>query len=709
MSDWDATHSTSLAQGLDQEMPGSAFMGPDKVLAQLHKGTITQAEIDQAVLRMLYPMFSVGLFDAPAGSYDVSNHAVNASTAESIAVAKQLVISSAVLLKNDGTLPFLKPSPLASSGRAGVALFGLAKSPIYGGTGSGSVVPSAPVSPWDAITAVGGPAHARGFTSFLDHTADGVTEAAKAAATAEISLVFVGTISGEGADRQTLGLGIGDNADQDELVGAVCGASVRCVVVVCTPGAVLLPWAHNSSVSAILTVFMPGQQFGPAIAELLFGDANPSGKLPLTFPNEDNEMQFTPSQWPGTKIPPTGGFCRAGSYKVANGGCYNDTNHQCGFSEGFPEAFETNNSWLNAATVCNSNGWNFAGAEDGRGAEVLCSDKPPTCPQVDDSHCNRACPNNTHSGLNETCGSDWMLRLVNYTCEHEVASFCEPVCDGLQCQPELNTTYSVESMGCFNDTGSGGPNFDGACGFIEVGGNRNNNSWEFAAQACNQAGYSIAAVVDGLGAQILCSNSPPTVGRNGCQRIDESASCNMTHTHDPAKPWVDYPCNACNQTVCGGHRDQTCGGASGEAYVDSVRALRVIEYTCKQPSAMKGQQAMDKSLLGSSGGELTQANYTEKLHVGYRWYDAHSVTPKYPFGHGLSYTSFGYSNLEATTASVSCSVRNTGQVKGSEVAQLYLAFPEESGEPPLQLKGFAKVSVAPSLSILTTAIYMGNK
>jgi beta-glucosidase len=124
---------------------------------------------------------------------------------------------------------------------------------------------------------------------------------------------------------------------------------------------------------------------------------------------------------------------------------------------------------------------------------------------------------------------------------------------------------------------------------------------------------------------------------------------------------------------------------------------------------MKGQQAMDKSLLGSSGGELTQANYTEKLHVGYRWYDAHSVTPKYPFGHGLSYTSFGYSNLEATTASVSCSVRNTGQVKGSEVAQLYLAFPEESGEPPLQLKGFAKVSVAPSLSILTTAIYMGNK
>eukprot|EP01043_Picozoa_sp_COSAG02_P028439 COSAG02_NODE_1723_length_11188_cov_3.341510_2_plen_366_part_00 len=336
-----------------------------------------------------------------------------------------------------------------------------------------------------------------------------------------------------------------------------------------------------------------------------------------------------------------GGFCKAGSYRVSNGGCYNDTNHQCGFTEGFPEAFTLNNSWLNAATVCNSNGWNFAGAEDGVGAEVLCSDEPPSCPQVDDSHCNRGCPNNTHSGLNETCGSDWMLRLVNYTCEHEVKSFCDTVCDGLQCEPDLNSSYSVQSMGCFNDTGAG-PNFDGACGFVHGGTNRHNNSWEFAAQACNQAGYSIAAVVDGLGAEIFCSNNPPTVGRNGCERIEESESCNMTRTHDPAKPWVDYPCNACNGTICLGHRDQTCGGASGLGYVDSVRALRVIEYTCKQSpmdsSKSVGSLETVSALLKSHDGQLTQANYTEKLHVGYRWYDAHGVVPNFPFGHGKLYS-----------------------------------------------------------------------
>ena len=67
-------------------------------------------------------------------------------------------------------------------------------------------------------------------------------------------------------------------------------------------------------------------------------------------------------------------------------------------------------------------------------------------------------------------------------------------------------------------------------------------------------------------------------------------------------------------------------------------------------------------------------------------------------GAGLSYTTFTYSNLQATTTSVSCSVRNSGTVKGAEVAQLYLAFPKASGEPPLQLKGFAKVELEPGVS-----------
>ena len=69
---------------------------------------------------------------------------------------------------------------------------------------------------------------------------------------------------------------------------------------------------------------------------------------------------------------------------------------------------------------------------------------------------------------------------------------------------------------------------------------------------------------------------------------------------------------------------------------------------------------------------------------------------------GLSYTTFSYSDLKVTAHSVSCTVTNTGPVRGSEVAQLYLSFPEVAGEPPQQLKGFAKVKLAPAASLVVT-------
>jgi beta-glucosidase len=71
------------------------------------------------------------------------------------------------------------------------------------------------------------------------------------------------------------------------------------------------------------------------------------------------------------------------------------------------------------------------------------------------------------------------------------------------------------------------------------------------------------------------------------------------------------------------------------------------------------------------------------------------VKAAFPFGHGLSYTKFTYSGLTASSSSVTVTVTNTGSVAGAEVAQLYLDFPATAGEPPLQLKGFEKVVLAP--------------
>ena len=81
--------------------------------------------------------------------------------------------------------------------------------------------------------------------------------------------------------------------------------------------------------------------------------------------------------------------------------------------------------------------------------------------------------------------------------------------------------------------------------------------------------------------------------------------------------------------------------------------------------------------------------------MGYRWYDAHNVTPAYPFGHGLSYTSFEYSDIKVVDRTITCSIKNTGQVFGKEIAQLYVGFPSQSGEPPKLLKGFTKLSLKP--------------
>ena len=96
------------------------------------------------------------------------------------------------------------------------------------------------------------------------------------------------------------------------------------------------------------------------------------------------------------------------------------------------------------------------------------------------------------------------------------------------------------------------------------------------------------------------------------------------------------------------------------------------------------------------------AHYDEGIFVGYRWYDQHKQEPQFPFGYGLSYTTFHYISLSVVPAAgsvaVSVTVRNTGGREGSDVIQVYVTAPESAGEPPSQLKGFEKVSLKPGES-----------
>jgi beta-glucosidase len=110
--------------------------------------------------------------------------------------------------------------------------------------------------------------------------------------------------------------------------------------------------------------------------------------------------------------------------------------------------------------------------------------------------------------------------------------------------------------------------------------------------------------------------------------------------------------------------------------------------------------------FGMAGGGPYTVEYSEGLKIGYRWFDAQGVAPLYPFGHGLSYTTFALSNLTVsprasdgtTPITVELTVRNTGTRRGAEVPQVYLSFPTAAGEPPKRLVGFEKVWLDPGQS-----------
>ena len=146
-----------------------------------------------------------------------------------------------------------------------------------------------------------------------------LTRAAMMAAAADVAVLFVGYVarlslasrlhssesvsddradrcfSGEGEDRQDLWVNA-SSAGQNQLVEAVAAANPNTVVVVASPGAVVLPWHRR--VPAIVANFLQGQEVAAAVADILFGDAAPSGKLPVTFP-ENYNVTAEPSSFPG--------------------------------------------------------------------------------------------------------------------------------------------------------------------------------------------------------------------------------------------------------------------------------------------------------------------------------------------------------------------------------------------------------------------------
>jgi beta-glucosidase len=287
MSDWGATHSTaaSVLAGLDQEQPDNIWLG---ALGQaIQNGDVPQSRLDDMVRRILRAIHEVGLFDHAATISPID-------TATDQAIAQTVEEQGAVLLKNSGG-----QLPLSASEIKSIAVIGShADIGVLSGGGSAQVMPTGgpaldegrpcppcwadliwvPSSPLKAIQAKAPQARVR-FDSGMDRAS-----AASLAASSDVAIVFVSQWESEGMDLPSLNFGAG----QDQLVAAVAAANPHTIVVMENGGAQVTPWLNQ--VSAVLEAWFPGQRGGEAIAKILFGDVNPSGKLPITFPASVSDL-----------------------------------------------------------------------------------------------------------------------------------------------------------------------------------------------------------------------------------------------------------------------------------------------------------------------------------------------------------------------------------------------------------------------------------
>lgn len=301
VSDWWGTRSILAAAraGLDVEMPGiplEEFVPADVDVDDLpeamppvpdvpalfgeplreavESGELDEAAIDEKVRRVLRGMASIGCFDdRPEGELDTPAHRE---------LAREIATEGAVLLQNDGTLPLVDVDSITVIGPN-------ADTAKLGGGGSSEVSPFTRTSPVEGLSArdvsvtfergIPPVTESRVFDTGADEEGHdpSIDDAVDAVEAADCAVVVVQDDASEFQDRSDLTL----PGQQDELVEAIAGAADQTVVVLRTSGPVRMPWLD--AVDAVLETWYPGQADGEALADLLFGDAEPGGRLPTTF------------------------------------------------------------------------------------------------------------------------------------------------------------------------------------------------------------------------------------------------------------------------------------------------------------------------------------------------------------------------------------------------------------------------------------------
>lgn len=309
IGDLQEVSARSLKAGLDMDMNSDGFVGT--FMKSLEEGRITEAEIDRACRRILEAKYKLGLFEDPFRYLDSERYASEVYTAENRAFAREAAHESLVLLKNDGILPLSKDMRVAVVGP-------MADDPaVMTGTWAMTSHGSESVTPLQGIrnAAPKKVTYSEGSWVFLDkemeetvkyglykffmpgfkapdiHTVPQsrlIAEAVAAARAADVVVACVGesqNMNGEGASRTDISI----PDAQMELLRALKATGKPVVMVLVTGRPLTLGW-EDSEMDAILNVWSPGSEGGNAVADVLFGDVNPSAKLTMSFPRSVGQL-----------------------------------------------------------------------------------------------------------------------------------------------------------------------------------------------------------------------------------------------------------------------------------------------------------------------------------------------------------------------------------------------------------------------------------
>ncbi|MDW5266635.1 MULTISPECIES: glycoside hydrolase family 3 protein [Acidobacteriaceae] len=288
VSDWGGTHSTVKAalNGLDQDEPGDDNYFSDPLKKAVEDGQVPVARLNDMVHRILRSMFDAGVIDNPPVRTVVDPFRGRDD-------AQHIAEESIVLLKNAGDILPLKASPSTSiaiiGSHADVGVLSGGGSAQVDAPGGNAIDPKPGSSPWGQVIYFPSsplrylrkktPQSNVQYIDGKDHAA-----AAKLAKDSSLAIVFVTQPMREGQDAPTSSL----PDHQDALVEAVAAANPNTIVVLETGGPVTMPWAQH--VKGIVEMWYPGIGGAQALANILFGEVNPSGKLPVTFAKNDDQL-----------------------------------------------------------------------------------------------------------------------------------------------------------------------------------------------------------------------------------------------------------------------------------------------------------------------------------------------------------------------------------------------------------------------------------